>query len=167
MAPAGVAITVDGSARAPHDRVFHAIAPVPLEEIFTGYGPLPAVVGTHGLEGGWDRVGATRTVELADGSEAREEITSYDKPSHFGYRLSGFTGVMRRLASGVDGAWWFTESDAGATHIRWTYTFQSLAGRALVVRAAVGPLWRRYAQQTLALAVQRAERPGAAGPEAS
>ena len=167
MAPAGVAITVVGRAQASRDRVFRAIAPVPLEEIFTGYGPLPAVVSTHGLEGEWDHVGASRTVELADGSEAGEEITSYDEPSHFGYRLSGFTGVMRLLVSGVDGAWWFTESQAGDTHIRWSYTFQPRAGRALVVRAVIGPLWRRYAQQTLALAVQRAEQPRAAGPEAS
>ena len=159
MVPAGVAITVDGWARAPLDQVFRAIAPVPLAEIFTGYGPLPAVVRTREQTGEWDHVGATRTVELADGSEAHEQITSYDEPSHFGYRLSGFTGVLRFLITHADGAWRFTEPRTGDTHIRWTYTFQPRLARASVVRAAVGPLWSRYAQQTLALAIQRAERP--------
>jgi hypothetical protein len=156
--PAGVAITVEGAARTPLDQAFRAIAPVPLAEIFTGYGPLPAVVRTREQSGPWDHVGATRIVELADGSEAREEITSYHEPSHFGYRLGGFTGVLDRLVSHADGAWWFTEPTAGTAHIRWTYTFQPRPARATLVRAAIGPLWRRYAQQTLALAIQRAER---------
>jgi hypothetical protein len=160
MAPAGVAITVEGVARAPRDRVFGVIAPVPLEEIFTGYGPLPAVARTSGESGVWDHVGATRTVELTDGSSAREEITSYDEPQHFGYRLSRFSGSLRFLISHVDGAWWFTEPVAGRTNIRWTYTFHPRAARALVARAAIGPLWSRYARQTLAMAIERAEQPG-------
>jgi Polyketide cyclase / dehydrase and lipid transport len=158
VAPAGVAITVEGSARVPVGQAFRAIAPVPLEEIFTGYGPLPAVVRTREQSGRWDHVGATRVVELADGSEAREEITSYDEPSHFGYRLGGFTGVLRHLVSHADGAWWFTEPEAGTASIRWTYTFEPRPARATVVRVAIGPLWRRYARQTLALAIARAEQ---------
>jgi hypothetical protein len=158
MAPAGVAVTVEGSARAVRRRTFRAIAPVQLSEIFTGYGPLPGVVGTRDQKGEWDHVGATRTVELADGSEAREEITSYDEPSHFGYRLTGFTGLVRLLITHADGAWWFTEADGGDTHIRWTYTFQPRWARATVVRATLGLLWSRYARQTLALAINEAER---------
>jgi hypothetical protein len=158
MTPAGVAVTVEGSARAPRERAFRAIAPVHLPEIFTGYGPLPGVVSTRDQKGGWDHVGATRTVELTDGSEAREEITSYDEPSHFGYRLGGFTGLVRLLITHADGAWWFTNTDGGDTHIRWTYTFQPRSARATVVRATLGPLWSRYARKTLALAIEKAER---------
>ena len=159
MVPAGVAITVAGLARAPLDQTFRAIAPVPLSEIFTGYGPLPAVVRTHEQAGEWDHVGATRIVELADGSEAREEITSYDEPSHFGYRLSRFTGVLRRL-DGMPMPRGGSPNPRRAEHIRWTYTFQPRSGRAIVVRAAIGPLWSGYARQTLALAIQKAERTG-------
>lgn len=162
MAPAGVAVTVERAARAPREQTFRAIAPVQLSEIFTGYGPLPAVVRTRDQKGEWDHVGATRAVELADGTEAREEITSYDEPLHFGYRLIGFTGFVRLLITHADGAWWFTEVDGGDTHIRWTYTFQPRSARATLVRATLGPLWRRYARQTLALAIKKAEGPGSA-----
>ena len=163
MTPAGVAVTVEGRVGAPVDEVFRAIAPIPLAEIFTGYGPLPAVVRTREQTGSWDQVGATRIVELADGSEASEEITSYDEPSHFGYRLSGFTGILRLLVSHADGAWWFTEPEAGTTHIRWTYVFEPRPVRATVVRAVIGPLWSGYAREVLALAVHRA---GLANPGA-
>jgi hypothetical protein len=163
MAPAGVAITVEGRARAPVDLTFRVVALIPLAEIFTGYGPLPAVARTRDQSGGWDHVGATRTVELADRSEAREEITSYQEPTHFGYRLSGFTGALRLLVAHADGAWWFTEPEAGVTHIRWTYTFQPRPARATLVRAAIGPLWSGYARQALGSAIRAVERAGAAG----
>ncbi len=158
MSPAGVAITVEGSAQTPRERAFQVIAPIELSTIFPGYGPLPAVVGTRGQTGEWDHVGASRIVELADGSEAREQITSFEAPSHFGYRLGGFTGPLRALVSHADGAWWFADSDgANSTRIRWTYSFQPRVGRATIVRATVGPLWRRYAQRALALAIDQAE----------
>jgi hypothetical protein len=35
-------------------------------------------------------------VELADGSEAREELTAYAAPAHFAYRVNRFTAPRRR-----------------------------------------------------------------------
>ena len=158
MAGAGVAVTVEAVARAQHERAFATIAPIDLTTIFTGLGPLPAVTGTREQSGGWDHVGATRTVELADGSEAREELTAFDAPAHFGYRVSGFTGPLRHVVEHADGAWWFAEAPGGGAHVRWTYVFAPRRGRGPVVRAAIAPLWRVYARRALARAVAAAER---------
>jgi hypothetical protein len=153
MAPRGVSVTVAAEARAPLASTFATIAPIPPERIFRGFGPLPTVTRTRAQSGGWDHVGATRVVELADGSEARERLTAYEAPSHFGYRLSGFTGPLRHLVSHADGEWWF--SDRGdATDVRWTYVFYPRTGRG----AAIAPLWRRYQQRALALAIAEATK---------
>jgi hypothetical protein len=98
-------------------------------------------------------------VELADGSEVREAITAYEAPSHFAYRLEGFTGPLRMLVERADGDWWFTPAAGGAgTSIRWTYVFAPRAGRRALVRAAVAPLWRAYARRVLARAIVETER---------
>ena len=157
MSAGGVAVTVSGVARTDPAIAFAAIAPVDLTRIFTGMGPLPAVVGTRDQTGAWDHVGATRTVQLSDGSEAREAITAYEAPAHFGYRLDAFTGPLRLVAEGADGAWWFSAAGAGGTDVRWTYVFAPRAGRRWLVRAAVAPLWRAYARRVLARAIAAAE----------
>jgi hypothetical protein len=156
MSARAVAVTVTGRAATTPDRAMAVIAPIDLTRIFTGFGPLPAVVGTRGQTGGWDHPGAARTVLLGDGSEAREELTAYDPPSHFAYRLSGFTGPLRLLVEGVHGAWWFTPNAGGGTGVRWTYAFRPRPGRGLIVRAVVAPLWRAYARRVLARATAAA-----------
>jgi hypothetical protein len=65
-------IVVQGYARADAGATFAAIVPIELTHVFTGLGPLPAVVGNREQTGAWDHVGATRVVELSDGSEASE-----------------------------------------------------------------------------------------------
>lgn len=158
MPAAGVAVTVSAGASAPPDRAFHVVAPIDLPRIFRGMGPLPAVVATREQTGAWDHAGATRVVELADGSEARERLTTYEPPRRFAYRVGPFTGALRRLVDHADGEWWFTPAGADGTSVVWTYTFapRSAAARPLV-RAIVAPLWRRYARQALALAVEAIE----------
>lgn len=157
MSANGIAVTVSGVARAEPAAAFAAIAPVDLTRIFTGMGPLPGVAGTRGQTGDWDHVGATRTVELSDGSEAREAITAYDAPAHFAYRLDGFSGPLRLVVERADGAWWFSDGMRGGTQVRWTYVFVPRAGRRWLVRAAVAPLWRAYARRVLARAIAEAE----------
>src|SRR4051812_7727738 len=65
MTTAGVPVTVSARTRATVVQAFDAIAPIDLPRIFTGLGPLPAVVGVRDQTGDWDHVGATRIVELA------------------------------------------------------------------------------------------------------
>jgi hypothetical protein len=151
-----VGVTVTGRTATPPGQAMAVIAPIDLTRIFTGFGPLPAVVGMRGQTAGWDHAGAARTVLLGDGSEAREELTAYDPPSHFAYRLSGFTGPLRLLVFGVDGAWWFAPDAGGGTEVRWTYAFRPRPGRGPIVRAVVAPLWRAYARRVLARATAAA-----------
>ena len=179
MARDGVAVTVQGQARAPVERTFATIAPIDLATIFRGFGPLPAVVATREQTGDWDHVGASRVVELADGSEAGERLTAYDAPGHFAYRLGPFTGPLRRLVDHADGAWWFTAAGDGTTGVRWTYVFRPrspahragraprhrppLAGlRAAHPRPRDPPRGRRAGGG--AAEPQRSRRPGLSGP---
>jgi hypothetical protein len=155
---AGVAVTTEDVARAPIATAFAAIVPIDLSSIFHGFGPIPGVKGTREQTGAWDHAGASRIVELSDGSEAREELTDCTAPRHFAYRLGGFTGPFRHLVAGAEGEWWFSEDGAGATRIRWTYAFRPRPGRALLVRAVVAPLWRVNQRRALALCVAAAER---------
>ena len=158
MSRGGVAVTVSAVARADPATAFAAIAPVDLTKIFTGMGPLPAVTATRGQTGAWDHVGASRTVELSDGSEAREAITVYDVPARFAYRLEGFTGPLRHVVGSADGGWWFRPAAGGGTDVRWTYVFVPRARRRPLVRVVLAPLWRAYARRVLARAIAEAER---------
>ncbi len=48
--------------------------------------------GTRDQTGAWDHMGASRVVELGDGSRAREQMMAYEAPRHFAYRLDGLPG---------------------------------------------------------------------------
>lgn len=92
--------------------------------MLTGYNLLPAVVRTSGNTGPWDQPGSSRTVHLADGTTAREQVTDYDRPRYFAYRTSDYTFSLKYLSTGAKGQWWFEEKD-GQTNIRWTYAFKA------------------------------------------
>jgi hypothetical protein len=156
----GVPVTVEAVANAPVEAAFDAIVPIDLAKMFTGYGPLPAVSGTRDQSGDWDHVGATRTVELSDGSTAAEVILAYERPSYFAYRVSGFTSSLRLLANGARGEWWFAPAGEGAAEIRWRYTFEPRGLSRPLLSLVVSRLWRGYARRALALAVEEAGRSG-------
>ena len=64
---------------------------------------------------------------LGDGSEARERLTLHERPHRFAYHVGPFTGPLRHLVDGADGAWWFAPAAAvggAATAVTWTYTFR-------------------------------------------
>jgi hypothetical protein len=95
-----------------------------LPKVLTGYGLLPAVVRTSGNTGPWDQPGSARTVHLADGSTAREQVTAYERPVYFAYRTSDYAFALRYLANSAEGQWWF-KKDGSGTQVRWTYTFRA------------------------------------------
>src|SRR3982751_5860587 len=153
------AATVITTIEAPQEKTFLHIVPIDLASIFTGYGPLPSVTETLNQTGPWDAAGRSRTVVFSDGSSAQEALTGYEYPNRFTYRITGFTGVLRFLASEARGEWWF-ESVPGrlATTVRWRYEFVS---RSKFLKPLIGlftrSLWRGYMAKALRLAKAQLE----------
>jgi hypothetical protein len=136
---------------------FESVAPIELPRIFQGWGLLPAVTGTRDQTGPWDRVGVSRTVLLADGSSAQEELVAYNPPHHFGYKLT-FGKPFGAVVSEAAGTWWFSPAGDGGTEVEWTYAFAPRPGAGLLVELGLAPLWRRYAEDVLARCVAEIER---------
>ncbi|MEO9137559.1 MAG: SRPBCC family protein [Jatrophihabitans sp.] len=128
---------------------FDAVLTLPLTTIFDQrYGPIPPIKSDD-FDGEWGTVGQSRTIQLRGGGSMREELTRVDRPTAFGYRISGITGPMKPLASHIDGLWSF---DSAGTGVRVTWQWQLHPASA--VSAAIVPVfarfWRGYAAQSLA-----------------
>lgn len=137
---------------------FMHIAPIDLTSIFTGFGPLPAVVGTKDQIGQWDEVGQTRTVELSDGSIAQEKLNEYIHPTYFNYTVSNFSGMLRFLTTSANGEWWFEHQAAGKTRVKWKYAFNARSVFAVpVLWFVANVLWQRYMAKALSLAKRQIE----------
>lgn len=149
--PTTVATTVQRRIAEPRAPLFARFIPVELPDILTGYGPIPAVMSTSDQTGPWDVIGSRRTVHLSDGSTASEQVTACENPSYFGYTVTGFTNPIRHLAHEGRGQWWFDDAPAGATDVRWTYTFEARSrAAALVLAPVVKVLWRGFMRRGLA-----------------
>lgn len=153
-----VPVTVRATITVSPERTFRAAAPIDLTLIFTGYGPLPAVVGVDNQSGAWDHVGVERNPRLSDGTTAHEQITDYNPPSDFAYEVNAFTNIMNRFVHGARGSWTFTPTGDGGTAIEWTYAFQPRRFRTLAVRLLIAPLWRPYMRRALAATVREVHR---------
>jgi hypothetical protein len=130
------------------EEAFPRVLTVPLPDLFSRrYGPIPRVRGTLG-PATWDAVGLTRTVQLADGGRMAEELTVVDPPRRFAYRLTGFTGPMRPLASSIDGEWAFEPAGTG-TRITWSWVVHPASSVASYALPVFGRIWRGYARQAL------------------
>jgi hypothetical protein len=137
---------------------FEYTMPIDLTLIFTGYGPLPAVIGTKDQTGAWDGAGQTRTVLLSDGSSAQEMLTKYEHPRYFSYTVSDFTGVLRSFITSANGEWWFSSASSGETHIKWRYAFNARSLFAVPVLWFITSLWRGYMRKALELLKTQVEQ---------
>lgn len=138
------------------EEVFNFIAAEDvLPKVLTGYGPLPAVVGTSGHTGPWDRPGSARLIHLADGTTVREQVTHHDGPRYFAYRVWDFGNpIVRRLAQEARGEWTFAPAPGG-TQVTWTYTFTAKNRLAAVPLSGIARwLWRGYMDVCLAHSVR-------------
>lgn len=136
----------------PPNVAFDHIALVDPSAIFTGYGPLPAVVGIDNQSGAWDAPGQSRRVQLSDGGSACERLTDFQRPRSFAYQADEFTGVLGRLSDQARGRWRFLPADGG-TMIDWRCEFHSRSALTrpllwLVVRV----FWQGYMNRVLDLA---------------
>jgi len=154
--------TVDIDLAVSQITAFDSNVPIDLTSIFTGYGPLPAVIGTRNQTGAWDGAGQTRTVLLSDGSSAQEVLTSYERPDYFGYTVSGFTDALRLLITSANGEWWFSSTSLGQTHIKWRYGFNARSAWAVpLLWLITNVLWRSYMRQVLRLFKMQVEHEAA------
>jgi hypothetical protein len=136
---------------------FEAAAPIDLTKIFTGFGPLPAVVGIRDQTGPWDHVGVSRRPVLSDGTASFERITEYEPHSRFSYDVS-FTNILDRLVTGAHGSWTFEPTADGGTVINWTYAFRPRRLRGALVRLLIAPVWRLYMRRALDATVREIGR---------
>jgi hypothetical protein len=143
-----VTARVDRHVAEPPERVFERLVPIDLSTIIKRWGPFPGVAGVRDQTGEWDHVGASRTVMLEDGSSAREELTTFHPPHHFGYTLT-FGAPTSLLASEAAGTWWLRAAPDGGTDLEWAWAFAPRPGTGLLIELLVAPMWRRYAQQAL------------------
>jgi Polyketide cyclase / dehydrase and lipid transport len=141
-----VAITRSMIISRPPQIVFAFIADeAVLPKVLTGYGPLPAVVRTSRNIGPWDQPGSSRIVHLADGNTAREQVTHYDAPNHFAYRVWDVSHpIVRSLSEEARGEWTFAPHPHG-TLVTWTYTFTAATAAATILLTVFTKIfWRGY-----------------------
>lgn len=137
---------------------FENIVPIDLTSVFTGYGPLPAVIGVKNQTAAWDGVDQTRTVLLSDNSSTQERLTKYEHHNYFQYVVEGFTGMLRFFVSSAEGEWWFSSNKADETHINWRYTFNSKSIFAAPFLWFITRfLWHGYMQKSLRLTKEQIE----------
>ncbi len=136
-------VSIAATSEAPIGRAFEIIVPIDVPTIMPGYGPLPAVTGVENQTGKWDAVGQTRVVRLTDETTAREEITLYEAPQRFGYKVSDWSGALKFLARAAQSEWNFREIAPAQTQITWNYAFAPRSPwTAWLLWLAVQGLWR-------------------------
>lgn len=127
------------------DVAFAGVLDAPLEELFTERaGVIPPIKECTGQDGGWDAVGKTRTVVLADGSSNLETLVEYSRPGNYRYQLSDFTGPMKALVARVEGQFSFVPEGEG-TRVTWSWKIHPTNPVARGLLPVVGFFWRRYA----------------------
>ena len=134
---------------AAREQMFRDLVPMPLPTLFhRWYGPIPPIKAVRDQTGDWDAVGKSRTVVLSGGGSMREELTSYDEPSSFGYTLSEVKGPMAPLVDHVDGLWSFEPVGTG-TKVTWRWTIHPRSAFTAPMLPVFGRLWLGYARQSL------------------
>lgn len=152
-----VICTAQSTVTATPQTAFVVIAPIDLTRIFTGFPFIPAVIDVDDNPTTWDTPGQVRYPLLSDGSRLNETLKHYDKPSSFGYEISGFTGLFGELIDLVDGTWEFTQIDDATTNVRWSYAFVPKPKRELFVQLLVRPYFRLYMNHVLRAACREVQ----------
>jgi hypothetical protein len=100
-----------------------AVDPAVLCEVFTGFGPVPAIRSIEFPVGATLGVGMVRRVVLGDGSELAETILQFDPANRHTYRVTGYEPPFSWLTREAIGDWVFLEEDGG-TRVVWLYSFR-------------------------------------------
>jgi hypothetical protein len=145
-----VAIEVSSKAltAASPEVAFDAVVPIDLTKHFTGYGPIPQIVGIEDQTGDWDTAGQTRRINLKDGTHVLETIEVCDRPGYFEYKVGPFSGFNRHVMSHAKGQFWF-DGDESGTLIRWTYTWHPQNVFVLPLAWVLTRVWKRYSEKLI------------------
>jgi hypothetical protein len=112
------------------------------------YGPFPPI--RQAVDGGsWGTPGNTRTLKMAGGGSAVEELVKVDAPRGFGYELTSIRGPLSWIASSVDGEFSFVASGA-VTKATWRWTIHPRSALTRPALLALGALWHGWARRALA-----------------
>lgn len=115
-----VAVDID----APVDTVFKFVVNEDAPgKVLRRYGPVPSVKESRIVDGPWERVGARRVVVLDNGGTLEEEITAYDRPVLYAYRISDFHFFLKGFSARGSGVWQFFPV-GDKTRVVWTYSFE-------------------------------------------
>ena len=144
-------VVVTETFSAPIDVAFDYAVPVDLTHIMRPRFPAPGVKRVEDQTGGWDGAGQSRRIYLTDGSSVFEELTGYDRPNGFDYRVSEFTGLFGRLVQEARGRWQFHKVSPGTCRVEWTYSFYPKnAVAAGILELLVKRVWRGVMTAALA-----------------
>lgn len=133
------------------------MAALPLPAMFTGGLIFPKVTHVVGQDGAWNRVGKSRTIHLGDGGTVTETVVEWTEGTSFAYELTRFSDVFDRFVVGVRGEW-SVAPDGDGSLLRWTWEFAPRRFRGPLLRLAIAPLWRLYAQRIMQTSVRDAMR---------
>ncbi len=146
----------------PHTEAFTVHAPLEkvydlvvdkdvLPKILKRYRFIPAVTGSTIHQGDWVTPGSYRTVHFSNGDTLKEELTHFQRPRYFAYRISAFSGFQRHFASHGVGQWWF-RAHGNTTQVEWTYTFYARSKfKRAFLRPFVNHNFRTYMKRSIAL----------------
>jgi hypothetical protein len=94
-----------------------------LPKVFTGYGPVPAILKAETLENEPFQAGSIRRVYNADGSVIDEKMIELSRPTQQQYQLvRGFKPPFSWLFQGAGGDWTFSPTASG-TLVEWKFNF--------------------------------------------
>ncbi len=112
------------------------------------YGPFPAIRQVVSKDNTWGTVGQTRTLKMAGGGSAVEELTKVDPPHYFTYEVGNIKGPLSLVAKGIDGEFEFTPADTG-TEATWRWKVYPRSALTRPAVAALLPFWHGWARQAL------------------
>lgn len=140
-----------------------------LPRVFTGYGPVPAILEARVESGRPLATGEVRLVSNSDGSTVREEIVELVRPTTQRYRLAGgLAPPISWLIRSASGRWAFEEMSSG-TRVTWRFVFEPRSAVAaplvrLMARAFFQPAQERCLEALRRLCEE--DRDAAAGAAA-
>lgn len=159
-----VSVAVKITVAASRETAFNVAVSIDPRRLVQQFGPLPAIIGGDGHEAPWRRVGQRRRHLLSDETSVNEELTLYEPPNRFAYRVTEFTGPFAALAQEATGAWSFMATTDSRTMIIWRYDFMpnsSAAAPALYLIAKL--FWPGYLNAALRRVKDHAENGAQAG----